>query len=155
MESCTECDRQPTPTTNVDDVCPVFNMSDGRHFTNYNSRCDQNDSLSKTGKVMNSYEYRIFLQKNAEQLMKKNADFALNDNMCKPCFGLNEPGTMLPEASKFDCNGLTCSLRAGDGNGIGTGRDYNVKSNNIVDGSALVNGNSGVLAEPYLNFKKK
>ena len=153
METCAECEREPT---RVDGVCPVFNMSDGRHFTNYNSRCMQNDSLSKTGKVMNSYEYRMYLQKNAEDLMKKNAELALNDNMCKPCFDLNDAGTMLPELNKFECDGTTCALVPGDNNGVGTGRDYTAKANGVVGGSALVNGNgnNSVVAEPYLNFRR-
>ena len=153
MESCTECERQPKK---LDGVCPVFNMSDGRHFTNYNSRCVQNNNMSKNGNAMNSYEYRMFLQKNATNLMKKNNDLALNENMCTPCFDLNEPGTMLPEANKFECNGNTCSLVSGDNNGVGTGRDYNVKPNGVVAGSSLVNGNgnNSVLAEPFLNFTR-
>lgn len=154
MESCAECERQPT---RVDGVCPVFNMSDGRHFTNYNSRCVQNNNISKNGEVMNSYEYRMYLQKNAETLIKKNSEFALNDNMCEPCFDLNESGTMLPEANKFECNGTSCSLVQGDVNGIGTGRDYNVKSSGIISGSALLNDNlnNGLNTEPYLNFKRR
>ena len=45
MEACAECERQPT---RIDGVCPVFNMSDGRHFTNYSSRCVQNNNMSKS-----------------------------------------------------------------------------------------------------------
>ncbi len=152
MEACAECERKPT---RIDGVCPVFNMSDGRHFTNYSSRCVQNNNISKNGNVMNSYEYRMYLQKNAEDLMKKNAEFALNDNMCTPCFDFDEAGTMLPEVSKFDCDGTTCSLVAGDKNGIGTGRNYNVQPNGIVSESSLVNGTNGVVAEPYLNFRRR
>ena len=80
----------------------VFKMDDERLFTNYNSRCMVNDSISRTGKVMNSYEYRMFLQKNAEEIMKKNVELALSDNMCVPCYDLNEDGTMLPEATNFN-----------------------------------------------------
>ena len=150
MENCTECERQPTKNTGV---CPVFNMSDGRHFTNYNSRCMQNDSLSNTGKVMNSYEYRIYLQKNAEKIMKSNIDLALNNNMCTPCFDLDQDGTMLPEANKFNCNEFTCTLNETNVNGIGTGRNYSVIGSNIAQNSKLVNGNGddNLLVEPYVS----
>tara|TARA_B100000780_G_scaffold187608_1_gene131830 strand:- start:1128 stop:1592 length:465 start_codon:yes stop_codon:yes gene_type:complete len=152
MENCTDCERQPTKITGV---CPVFNMSDGRHFTNYSSRCMQNDSLSKTGKVMNTYEYRMYLQKNAESLMKNQSEVALNQNMCSPCYDLDEPGTMLPATNSFQCNGNTCSLNSGDPNGIGTDRNYNVMSNEVLRGSEILNGNNnGILAESYLNFNR-
>jgi hypothetical protein len=153
MENCTECERQPTKPTGV---CPVFNMSDGRHFTNYNSRCMQNDSLSKTGKVMNSYEYRIYLQKNAEKLMSQNQELALNSNMCTPCFDYDQDGTMLPEANKFQCNENTCTLSQNNVDGIGTGRNYAVAPNGVIGKSELVNGtgDNGTLAEPYLNFRR-
>lgn len=147
MDTCTDCERQPTKMDN----CPVFNMSDGRHFTNYTSRCMQNDTLSKTGKVMNSYEYRMYLQKNADTLMKQHLEVASNQNRCEPCFDFNEPGTMAPTANSFQCSGTTCSLNSGDPNGIGTDRNYAVVSNTPL----LNGGNDGVLAEPYLNFKRK
>jgi len=152
MDTCTDCDRKPTKPNGV---CPVFNMDDGRHFTNYNSRCMLNDSISRTGKVMNSYEYRMFLQKNAEEIMKKNVELALSDNMCVPCYDLNEDGTMLPEATKFQCNENTCTLVENNAIGIGAGRNYNVgNGNGSVNGELLANGN-GVSTETFQNYKMR
>lgn len=151
MENCTECERKGTKPT---DVCPVFNMDDGRHFTNYNSRCVQNDTLSKTGQVMNSYEYRMYLQKNAEQLMKQNVELALNNNKCTPCFGLDEDGTMLPEVNKFNCTENTCTLNTNNVNGIGTGRNHQVLPNGVVS-SELLNGSAAESAETFLNLDRR
>ena len=130
MESCAECERQPT---RVDGVCPVFNMSDGRHFTNYNSRCVQNNNISKNGEVMNSYEYRMYLQHNAEKIMKDNQSVAGDNNKCDPCFDFNENGTMVPELNKFQCDANVCTLNNNNPAGIGTGRNFNVpKTENDV-----------------------
>lgn len=144
MENCTECERKGTKPT---DVCPVFNMDDGRHFTNYNSRCVQNDALSKTGQVMNSYEYRMYLQHNAEKLMKQNEQFSEENNKCVPCFDFNEAGTMLPEQNKTQCNANTCNTTLNDSAGLGTGRNYNVPTNNPT-----LSNQPGVSTETFLNF---
>ena len=49
---------------------PKFVMSDGRMFTDYQPSCDLNNYIQNKYQIKNSHEYRIFLQKNAEQIMK-------------------------------------------------------------------------------------
>ena len=121
MASCTKCERQPN---RVDGQCPVYNMADGRHFTDYRPRCVQNNNVVSNTNVLNSYEYRMYLQHNAEKIMKENEGLASNNNKCTPCFDFNENGTMLPEVNKFQCNANTCSLNNNDNSGVGTGRNY-------------------------------
>jgi|TARA_B110000259_G_scaffold270_1_gene423 hypothetical protein len=123
MASCTKCERKPTNTG-----CPVYNMNDGRHFTSYVSRCVLNNS-STTSNVMNSYEHRMYLQHNAEKIMKENQNTSSNNNECVPCYDKNEDGTMVPELNKFQCNANTCNLNNNKSNGIGTGRNYKVPIN--------------------------
>lgn len=120
MASCTKCERKPTNTG-----CPVYNMDDGRHFTNYTSRCVLNNNTVGNN-VMNSYEHRMYLQHNAEKIMRENQNIAGDNNKCVPCFDLNEAGTMAPELNKFQCDANVCTLNNNNANGIGTGRNYNV-----------------------------
>ena len=125
MASCDKCERKPN---RVDGQCPVYNMADGRHFTDYRPRCVQNNSVvNNNTNVLNSYEYRMYLQHNAEKLMEDNRGVASDNNRCDPCFDLNEDGTMLPELNQFDCNANTCDLVPNNSNGVGTGRK-NTKS---------------------------
>tara|TARA_B110000259_G_scaffold173311_1_gene206457 strand:+ start:316 stop:729 length:414 start_codon:yes stop_codon:yes gene_type:complete len=125
MASCTKCERKPTNTG-----CPVFNMDDGRHFTTYVSRCVLNNNVSG-GNAMNSYEYRMYLQHNAEKIMNENKNVAGSNNKCEPCFDFNEDGTMVPELNKFECNANMCTLKDNNSSGIGTGRNHNVVKMNV------------------------
>ena len=120
MASCNTCERKPTNTG-----CPVYNMDDGRHFTSYAPRCVLNNNVAGNN-VMNSYEYRMYLQHNAEKLMKQNQDVAGDNNRCVPCYDFNEDGTMVPELNKFQCDANVCSLNNNKASGIGTGRTHNV-----------------------------
>ena len=120
MASCTKCERKPTNTG-----CPVYNMDDGRHFTSYVSRCVLNNNAAGSN-VMNSYEYRMYLQHNAEKIMKDNQSVAGDNNKCDPCFDFNEDGTMAPELNKFQCDANVCTLNNNNPAGIGTGRNFNV-----------------------------
>jgi hypothetical protein len=128
MASCETCERKPS---RVDGQCPVYNMADGRHFTDYRPRCAQNNSMVENSPDdLNTYEYRMYLQHNATKLMNENKGVAGDNNKCEPCFDFNEDGTMLPEVNKFDCNSKTCSLVNNKSNGIGTGRQHNVSIKN-------------------------
>lgn len=123
MASCDKCERKPN---RVDGPCPVYNMADGRHFTDYRPKCVQNNSVvNNNTDVLNSYEYRMFLQHNAEKIMNENKNIASENNRCEPCYDLMEEGTMLPEVNKFECNANTCALRENVPYGVGTGRQYN------------------------------
>ena len=125
MASCNKCERKPLQSK---EACVVFNMDDGRNFTDYRPKIVQNNHMINNN-VMNSYEYRMYLQKNAKNLMKLNEDKAKELNPCNNSNDLFSNGTMLPEAYKFECNATTCNLKNNDQGGLGTGRDYNVQNN--------------------------
>ena len=110
--------------------CPVYKMADGRHFTDYRPHFELNNThVNSTNGNYNSYEYRMFLQHNAEKLMDENRGVAYEDNVCKPCYDFNQDGTMLPEKYKTQCTEHSCTFDPNSTNGLGTGRNYNVKSN--------------------------
>ena len=124
MSSCEKCERQPS---RIDGQCPVYNMTDGRQFNDYRPRCELNSAeLPNNSGVMNSYEYRMYLQHNAEKIMKDNQSVAGDNNKCDPCFDFNEDGTMAPELNKFQCDANVCTLNNNNPAGVGTGRNFNV-----------------------------
>ena len=43
-------------------------MADGRHFTDYRPNCHLNNRIQTENQVSNSYEYRMFLTRNASDL---------------------------------------------------------------------------------------
>lgn len=63
---------------------PKYTMSDQRMFTDYHSSCDLNRILQEKSNVKNAHEYRYYLQKNAEELMKEFAKSGSNEE-CKLC----------------------------------------------------------------------
>ena len=60
-------------------------MQDGRAFTDYTSSCSANDYVQKLYRIPTSTSYRMFLQHNAEQLMKHNRALSERNNLtgCK------------------------------------------------------------------------
>jgi|SRR3989344_3486004 len=64
--------------------CPPL-MSDGRHATDYRPSCDVHDLIIKQNAVPNSHELRMFLQRNAEQLMSLNTRYFVTKNQCQSC----------------------------------------------------------------------
>ena len=50
---------------------PKYTMSDKRVFTDYHSSCELNKLIQQKYELQNSHEYRLFLQKNAEKIMKE------------------------------------------------------------------------------------
>lgn len=98
--------------------CPPI-MQDGRAFTNYSPRCQAN--FNEAPAPMNSYDYRMFLIRNAEKLMWKNSQDAQMNNVCGTC---STPSTQLPEQSKQTCNEKSCSFAIAEPSGLGLGREY-------------------------------
>lgn len=99
-------------------------MADGRHFTDYRPNCHLNNRIQTENQVSNSYEYRMFLTRNADDLMELNRkeSYLLNGSYeCKPPY---EAGTMLPESDKVVCNRSTCNVVHNFDDGLGRGRDY-------------------------------
>ena len=45
-------------------------MSDGRAFTDYHANCQLNKMIQEKYELKNSHDYRLYLQHNAEEIMK-------------------------------------------------------------------------------------
>lgn len=63
---------------------PKYVMSDGRVFTDYNPSCSFNKMLQEKYKLKDSHEYRAFLQKNANTLIKEFNKYDL-EAPCRTC----------------------------------------------------------------------
>lgn len=122
MRSCGKCTRI---SSNKNFDCPP-RMSDGRIFTDYRSRCDIN--FLDDGKVLDSYTYRQFLLRNADELIGGMRRTAYMAARCGPCEEPYHQGTMLPELEQDVCDTRTCSRRTLDGTGQGLGRWYSEQS---------------------------
>lgn len=107
--------------------CPP-RMSDGRHFTDYRPSCHTNNLIRANNAVMNSYEYRLFLTRNANKLIELNRNYACQKNCCGPCKQPYHQGTMLSEQTIQNCNTTTCSVDVLEKKGLGIGRRYDTDS---------------------------
>ena len=109
-------------------------MADGRHFTDYRPSCHINNMIRNNNTITNSFEYRLFLTRNAEKLMEINNKHAFIKNGVFKCKEPYHQGTMLPELDRVVCDTDNCHIVDGDRNGIGRGREYSVQPNNLLDG---------------------
>lgn len=78
--------------------CPP-RMADGRHFTDYRPHCYVNNLVQQNNQIHNSYQMRMFLTHNANQLMQMNRKLSCDKNCCGPCQQPYQSGTMMREAS--------------------------------------------------------
>lgn len=108
-------------------MCPLRHY-DGRAFTDYRPRCATNAELmgmvNQAGMANSAYEARMYLQQNAQKLMARNHDQAVqNLQPCAPCARPHsDPGTMLPERYVVRCDQVSCSRTEVNPNGLGDGR---------------------------------
>ena len=122
--------------------CPP-RMSDGRHFTDYRPNCHINNIIRTGNNVMNSFQYRTFLTRNAGELMDLNRGYACMKNCCGPCKEPFHSINTLPEVNKVKCNKNNCEIIGFDPNGLGQGRIYNdneEKCENIGQNNLNKNG---------------
>lgn len=68
---------------NIHDNFPAL-MSDGKFNTNWNSACANNNRLKRESNIVNNYDYRHYLQKNANKLIMENQIAACNN--CGLCW---------------------------------------------------------------------
>jgi len=95
--------------------CPL-KMSDGRFFTNYQTRCarnaDLNSLLTKNNMINSSYEQRLFLQRNYEMVVENERNRLLNQLLpCIPCNKgelINEKNPELENKNRVYCDNVTC-----------------------------------------------
>lgn len=123
MATFKECDECTRVSNNKAFNCPP-RMSDGRQFTEYRPRCVSQYMIKDNNNIPSSFDYRMYLTRNAEAIMKKNAFEAYQINRCGPCQEPYDVGTMLPEKTKQVCNTRTCTFKDEEDLGIGMGRYY-------------------------------
>ena len=104
--------------------CPP-RMDDARHFTDYRPNCHVNNLVRANNAILNSHQYRMFLQHNGNKLMDLNRTYACQKNCCGPC---TAPSTMLPEQSVQQCNNRSCNTDFVNQAGLGLGRKYDTNS---------------------------
>lgn len=120
FKNCDECNRA---SNNKFFNCPP-RMADGRHFTDYRPRCYGQYLVKYENQIPTSFDYRMYLTRHANDIMKKNAVDAYIQNKCGPCMEPYNEGTMANEKSKQECNTRTCKFSPHDATGIGLGRQY-------------------------------
>lgn len=94
------CDRSSCANTsnNKHFSCPP-RMDDGRHFTDYRPNCHLNNLMRANQQTNNSFQYRMFLTHNANNIMQQNRKQACQKNCCGPCQAPYQAGTMMREAT--------------------------------------------------------
>ena len=121
--------------------CPP-RMADGRHFTDYRPSCHINNIIRTGNNVMNSFQYRQFLTRNANELMDINRQYACKKNCCGPCQEPYHSINTLPEVNKVKCDAHNCEIVAFDPKGLGQGRIFGdeEKCENVGQSSVGLNG---------------
>ena len=79
---------------------------------------------------MNSFQYRTFLTRNADELMDVNRGYACMKNCCGPCQEPYHSINTLPEVNKVKCNKNNCEIVGFDPNGLG--RRFLLKMKNVI-----------------------
>ena len=126
VETCTKCNKKVNEDKNdkQNANCLMSRMQDGRSFTDYRPRCTVQYQV-KNSNTQNSHDMRMYLQHNADKLMKLNEDIIAENNVCPDSISTDTMGTMLPEKNFVNCNTKTCNFE-NDVNmyGLGTGSIY-------------------------------
>jgi hypothetical protein len=99
-------------------------MSDGRNFTDYRPNYEMNTHLINNNKISNSHDYRMFLNRNAENIMNKSNEYMFMKNGSSDCVQPFEVATMLPERTRVLCDKQKCEVKVINENGFGQGREY-------------------------------
>jgi hypothetical protein len=128
-------------------------MADARHFTDYRPNCHVNNLIKNDNEVFNSYEYRLFLTRNADQLIDANRQYAFLKNGVSECKSPYNQGTMLPEETKVVCNKQNCRVVMNNENGLGQGRIYAEEPNELLDPHENPKLNKNYCTPPKDNFR--
>ena len=96
-------------------------MADGRHFTDYRPNCLLNNNFKSQSQTLNSYDYKLYLIRNAENIMDLNRKHSFIINGSYECCNKK---TDVPEKQIQSCDVHTCNVNVIDDNGVGLGRDF-------------------------------
>ena len=105
-------------------TCPL-RMSDGRSMTDYRPKCIVNYELMETmdekKMVKSSHESRMYLQKNADEIMKREFEKSKNNLLpCIKCKDAINDVMMMPEKYYVNCNAISCTKKLFNEKGLGT-----------------------------------
>ena len=81
--------------------CPAL-MSDCRFITSYVDSDVVNQYIRHVNKIKSSNDFRMFLQKNGEQIINKERAFLINKNTCS----VNGKCAKLSDDNKDKCRGM-------------------------------------------------
>tara|TARA_A100001015_G_C14581559_1_gene553081 strand:+ start:29 stop:346 length:318 start_codon:yes stop_codon:yes gene_type:complete len=87
-------------------------MSDGRFITDYTPNCQHNLAIQKD---MTSWQYKTYLTRYADQIMKNINSNNIQYYGCETCDGTK---TISPPKVKQDCTMENCTIKPYDPNGI-------------------------------------
>ena len=99
-------------------------MSDGRNFTDYRPNNEMNAHIINNNNIANSHDYRMFLNRSAENIMKKTNEYMFMKNGSFDCVKPFESTSMLPEKTRVVCDQHKCEVKLVNENGFGQGREY-------------------------------
>ena len=88
-------------------------MSDGRFITDYSPICSLNLAAQKN---MSSWEYKLFLTRNAETIMNNINNY---ENKVYGCNNCNDPNIPLAHRYEQDCTKGGCHIKQVNPNGAG------------------------------------
>jgi len=103
--------------------CPL-RMSDGRSFTDYNTRCVFNsylaNKLKNNNMVKSSNEMRLYLQNNYETILKEDRQRAVNNINPIGKEVINITNKQLDNKYTIRCDEVSCSTVLTNPEGLGT-----------------------------------
>lgn len=106
-------------------MCPM-RMNDGRVFTDYRPRCMMNHAIMSelvaNKMVASSYESRMYLQQNAENIIQQLQTNAKENAQCGVC--KDNTGLLHPERYVVKCDTVSCQRQEVNPDGLGDGRFY-------------------------------
>ena len=65
--------------------CPPRLADGGRAFCDFRPGCNSEHMVQLQNGLTNSYDYRMWLQSNAEDIMNFNRAYTMKKNHCRPC----------------------------------------------------------------------
>ena len=115
-------------------MCPL-RMSDGRSMTDYRPKCMVNydlvQNISDANLVKSSYETRMYLQKNADEIMKKEFEKSKNNLLpCIKCKDAINDVMMMHEKYYVNCDSISCTKKLFNENGLGTAIKNTIQNSN-------------------------
>lgn len=88
-------------------------MSDGRFITDYHPNCSMNLSAQKN---MSSWQYKLFLTRNTNNIMGAIKDYNHSRYGCENC---NDPSIPLQNQFLQECVNESCHIKQVDQSGLG------------------------------------